>query len=100
MRTSALAAAVASIVSGLWGAPFQPAVPWIWALLVAGAIYAGCSYGLTAVFMKKFKEPQLIAAVLAAIQLGLIVILAGLSGLVSALGALSAAVQPEPRPSA
>src|SRR5262249_53564289 len=54
---------------------FQPGAAWLWTLVLLGALYAVASFGLTTLFMKKFKEPSLIAASLAAIQLGLVAIL-------------------------
>jgi arylsulfatase A-like enzyme len=52
------------------------AVPWVWAALVAAGAYGGASFVLTLRFMKRFKEPQLIAASLAGLQIGLFVVLA------------------------
>jgi arylsulfatase A-like enzyme len=51
-------------------------VPWIWASLIGASGYAGASFALTVRFMKRFKEPKLIAASLAGLQLGLIVTIA------------------------
>jgi len=78
------------------GAPFQPAAPWLWALVLAGLAYAAVSFGMTSLFMKKFKEPSLIAAALAAIQLGLIALLAALAFFISA-GLRRAAARLGPR---
>jgi arylsulfatase A-like enzyme len=51
-------------------------VPWLWAALVCGGVYGGTSYALTLKFIKRFKEPHLIAASLAGLQLALFVALA------------------------
>jgi arylsulfatase A-like enzyme len=65
------------------GAPLQAAAAWIWATLLGAGAYAGASFGLTLLFQRKFKEPTLIAAALAGLQLGLILVLGGMTFLVA-----------------
>lgn len=57
--------------------------PWLWAGALTAAAYAAASVGLTLVFVAKFKEKVLIAVSLAALQLGLILILGGVAFLLA-----------------
>jgi arylsulfatase A-like enzyme len=51
---------------------FVGKVPWVWAGLLVAAGYIVGSAAFTILFLKHFKEPQLIAGSLALIQLGLV----------------------------
>jgi arylsulfatase A-like enzyme len=68
------------------GAPLHRAAPWIWAVVIGATLYVVTSFGLTLLFERKFKEPQLIAAALAVLQLGLIALL-GMLAFLTAAGA-------------
>ncbi len=61
------------------------ATPWFWATLVGLGVFGGGSYLLTLRFLKRFKEPTLIAGSLAVLQIGL-VLLAALLALVVGVG--------------
>ncbi|MBI4508353.1 MAG: sulfatase-like hydrolase/transferase [Deltaproteobacteria bacterium] len=65
------------------GAP-SALVPWLWALLFTGIGFLLASFFATRLFLGRFKEPTLIAATLAVIQLGLLAAL----GLIAALMAV------------
>src|SRR5262249_39201945 len=68
------------------GAPFQRGAPWVWSAVLSSALYVRVSYALTICVDKQVKDPQLLAASLAVIQLGLVAFLGLLAYLVAAGG--------------
>ncbi len=72
------------------------ATPWFWAAAIALGGYGGLSYWLTLKFIKRFKEPTLIAGTLAAIQVGMILV-AALLTLLLGIGLRRAARRLAPR---
>ncbi len=62
----------------------SPLVIWLWAGGFFILCYLGASYGMTVLFLRKFKEPQLIAASLAGLQVLVIGLLVGLTQLLAA----------------
>jgi arylsulfatase A-like enzyme len=71
----------ASWPGALGPAPARPhdhvgVTPWFWAVAIALAGYGAGSFALTLLFIKRFKEPTLIAGSLAAIQVVLILVVA------------------------
>lgn len=81
-------AAVAGQRARTWPGLFSPspphrdpsaAAPWLWSLLLSAGAYLGLSTLITLKVATLFKEPQLTALVLAALQLALFALLAGLA---------------------